>query len=169
MSDVCEEKNEIKNSDCQELKNIAYKTMLLNGNNIIPVYESKNEKNLINNFLENESNENKNETWSKLDKSQKIKKLNIFSETIAKDLFDLNNENILALKKYLLKALDRKNLLKTKEVTYDRITGVITSLPYLIYNKDDNIFLLKKDDKHISTIKCLPPDKKNKVKTLKNN
>ena len=143
--------------------------MLLNGNNIIPVYESKNEKNLINNFLENESNENKNETWSKLDKSQKIKKLNIYSETIAKDLFDLNNENILALKKYLLKALDRKNLLKTKEVTYDRISGVITSLPYLIYNKDDNIFLLKKDDKHISTIKCLPPDKKNKVKTLKNN
>lgn len=169
MSDICEEKNGIKNSDCQELKNIAYKTMLLNGNNIIPVYESKNEKNLINNFLENESNENKNETWSKLDKSQKIKKLNIYSETIAKDLFDLNNENILVLKKYLLKALERKNLLKTKEVTYDRISGVITSLPYLIYNKDDNIFLLKKDDKHISTIKCLPPDKKNKVKTLKNN
>ena len=51
MRDICEEKNEIKNSDCQELKNIAYKTMLLNGNNIIPVYESKNEKNLINNFL----------------------------------------------------------------------------------------------------------------------
>ena len=27
--------------------------------------------------------------------------------------------------------------------------------------------ILKKDDKHISTIKSLPPDKKNKVKTLK--
>lgn len=169
MSNLFEEKNEAKIDDCQELKNIAYKTMLLNGTNINPVYESKNEKNLINNFLENESNENKNESWNKLDKTQKIKKLNIYAESIAKDTFELNNENVKVLKQYLLKCLDRKNLLKAKEVTYDKTDGLIKNIPYLIFNKDSNIFLLKKDDKHISTIKCLPPDKKSKIKTLKNN
>ena len=44
----------------------------------------------------------------------------------------------------------------------------ITNIPYLFYNKEDNTFILKKDDKHISTIKSLPPDKKSLGKTLKN-
>ena len=31
--------NNSQESSCKELKNLAYKTMLLNGNNINPVYE----------------------------------------------------------------------------------------------------------------------------------
>lgn len=161
------EKNK-SNDGCQELKNIAYKTMLLNGNNINPIYEIKNEKIRINSFLENESNDSKNEAWNKLDKTQKIKQLNKYVENIGKDKYNLDIDGIDLLKKYLNKCLDRKNLLKTKEVIYDRITGEITNIPYLFYNKEDNIFILKKDDKHISTIKSLPPDKKVLGKTLKN-
>ena len=161
------EKN--KNNDgCQELKNIAYKTMLLNGNNINPIYEIKNEKIRINSFLENESNDSRNEAWNKLDKTQKINQLNKYVENFGKDKYNLDIDGIDLLKKYLNKCLDRKNLLKTKEVIYDRITGEITNIPYLFYNKEDNIFILKKDDKHISTIKSLPPDKKALCKTLKN-
>ena len=162
-------KDKHKNDEnCQELKNIAYKTMLLNGNNINPVYEEKNEKLRINSFLENESNESKNEAWNKLDKTQKIKKLDSYVDNYGKARFDLSNEGINLLKKYLNKSLERRNLLKTKEVMYNRITGEITNIPYLFYNKEDNTFILKKDDKHISTIKSLPPDKKSLGKTLKN-
>ena len=44
-------------SNCKELKNIAYKTMLLNGNNIIPVYEDVNNVK-ITNFLEKDMSAN---------------------------------------------------------------------------------------------------------------
>ena len=142
--------------------------MLLNGNNINPIYEIKNEKSRINLFLENESNDSKNEAWNKLDKTQKIKKLNNYVDNYGKDKFDLSNEGIDLLKKYLNKSLERRNLLKAKEVIYNRLTGEITNIPYLFYNKEDNTFILKKDDKHISTIKSLPSDKKSVGKTLKN-
>ena len=142
--------------------------MLLNGNNINPVYEIKNEKTRINSFLENESNESKNEAWNKLDKTQKIKKLNIYAENNGKVKFDLSADGVDLLKKYLNRCLERRNLLKTKEVIYNRTTGEITNIPFLIYNKEDNVFILKKDEKHVSTIKSLPPDKKALGKTLKN-
>ena len=57
--------NKNKKSDhCQELKNIEYKTMLLNnGSSIISDKTNKNNNNIekINNFLENESDANKKE------------------------------------------------------------------------------------------------------------
>ena len=65
-----EDKKSKKSDNCQELKNIAYKTMLLNGTDINPKYTNEsNNKIKISNFLENESTANKKETWSKLDLS----------------------------------------------------------------------------------------------------
>ena len=56
-------------SNCKELKNIAYKTMLLNGNNINPVYEDLSNNVKITNFLEKDMNANQKVIWSKLDKT----------------------------------------------------------------------------------------------------
>ena len=59
-----EDKKSKKSDSCQELKNIAYKTMLLNGTDINPKYSNENNNNLkISNFLECESSANKKETW----------------------------------------------------------------------------------------------------------
>ena len=60
--------------ECQELKNIKYKTMLLNG---VPLQETKSSNNLTNldKFLESEKNNNINEPWCKLNKTIKTKKL----------------------------------------------------------------------------------------------
>ena len=158
------EKNK-KTDNCQELKNIAYKTMLLNGNDINPKYENtKNEK--ISNFLELESNNNKIETWTKLDKTQKIMRLNIYADTLIQK-YNLNDIEVSNLKKYLIKCLERKNLTKTKEVLYNKEKNIIDNIPYLFFNEETRIFLLKKDDKHVSTFKSLPPGKNIKVKTLK--
>ena len=65
--------------ECIELKNIKYKTMLLNGN---PIKETKSSNNMnhLDQFLENEMNTNKSEPWSKLDKTIKTKKLIIFGQ-----------------------------------------------------------------------------------------
>ena len=155
-----------KNDSCQELKNIAYKTMLLNGTDINPKYEIKTNNINISDFLENESSANKKETWSKLDKTQKIKHLNLYADTL-KDKDKLTDEELSNLKKYILRCLDRKCLLKTKEVLYDKDNNKILNIPFLFFNKEQRSYLLKKDDKHVSTIKSLPQGKVSKAKTIK--
>lgn len=157
-----------KTDSCQELKNIAYKTMLQNGNNNF-IKESKNVSNneKISNFLENESHANKNEIWSKLDKTQKIMKLNNYVDNILKIKYNLSEANCNNAKIYLQKCIERKNLQKTKDIIYNKEKNIIENIPYLHYIESNNSFILRKDDKHVSTIKSLPPDKKSKIKTLK--
>ena len=60
--------------ECQELKNIKYKTMLLNGT---PLQETKSANDLSNleKFLEEEKINNSNEPWCKLNKTIKYKKI----------------------------------------------------------------------------------------------
>jgi hypothetical protein len=157
-----------KSDNCQELKNIAYKTMLLNGNDINPKYENHNNNDKISKYLETDITSNKNETWVKLDKTQKIKRLDLYASTILKDKYELSNDEVDSAKKYLHKCIERKNLSKSKEVNYNKEESIINNIPYLIFNEITRIFLLKKDDKHVSTLKSLPPEKKNKVKTIKN-
>ena len=155
-----------KLDECHELKNIAYKTMLLNGNNINPSINTLDDT-IINNFLENESQANKIEIWIKLDKTQKIKKLYNYCDDILKNKYNLSNNEINDIKKYLIKCIDRKNLLKCKEVSYCNIDKTIKNIPNLYFNDETRNFILKKDDKHVSTVKSLPSDKRNKPKTIK--
>ena len=149
------------------MKNIAYKTMLLNGTDINPKYNNESNNNLkISNFLESESSANKKETWSKLDKTQKIKHLNIYAESL-QEVDNLNLDEVLNLKKYLVRCLDRKCLLKTKEVIYDKDNNKILNVPFLLFNPETRNYILRKDDKHVSTIKSLPTSKTSKTRTIK--
>ena len=162
--------NKNKKSDhCQELKNIEYKTMLLNnGSSIISDKTNKNNNNIekINNFLENESDANKKEPWIRLDKTQKIKKINLYIDTLTIK-YKLNDKEKKDIQLYLLRYLERKNLTKARDVNYNKETGIIQNIPHLFFNEIDRTFYFKKDDKHVSTVKSLPCDKRNKIKTLK--
>ena len=73
-------------SNCKELKNIAYKTMLLNGNDINPIYEDISNNVKITNFLEKDMSANQKVIWSKLNKTQKIIKLEVYIQEILKKL-----------------------------------------------------------------------------------
>lgn len=158
-----------KKDNCQELKNIAYKTMLLNGTDINPKYDNhSNDELKISNFLDNESNANKKESWSKLDKTQKVKHLHAYAIYLQK-IDNLSDNEVEKLQIYLLRCLDRKSLIKTREVIYDKDKNKIMKIPYLIFNNETRTYLLKKDDKHVSTAKSLPVEpKKCKQKTSKN-
>jgi hypothetical protein len=76
--------------ECQELKNIKYKTMLLNG---VPLQETKaaNDISNLDKFLESEKNNNSIEPWCKLNKTIKYKKLLEFVEIYKKNK-NLNEE-----------------------------------------------------------------------------
>jgi len=58
-------------TECQELKNIQYKTMLLSGKNTDFASQSSNDISNLELFLNKECNLVQNEPWSKLDKTIK--------------------------------------------------------------------------------------------------
>jgi hypothetical protein len=144
-------------NECQELKNIKYKTMLLNG---IPLKETKSSNDLSNleKFLENEKNNNVNEPWCKLNKTIKTKKLQDYVE-IYKNKNSLSNEETLLLLNFLKESLDRKKLARVKDVVYDKDNGIIKDIPALYYLKSNKHFTLKNIDKRVSTLKSLAPKK----------
>jgi hypothetical protein len=147
------------------LSPIKTKPTILNG---VPVVSSKIYVNNIDNldkFLENERTCNENDSWSNLDKTAKIRKLNAFSLEYAKQ-HELNDAQTEELGKFLKDALDHKKIQRVKDVMYDKTTGLIKSIPALAFNKPTNHFTLRNVDKRVSTLKSLPP-KKNVRSTAK--
>jgi hypothetical protein len=152
--------NNSKNlEECQELKNIKYKTMLLNG---VPLQETKSENDISNldKFLEEEKNNNSNEPWCKLNKTIKYKKLLEFVEFYKKTK-NLNEEEAKILSLFLKDSIDKKKLFKVKDVIYDKENGIIKEIPALTYSKLNKHFTLKNIEKRISTLKSLAPRKSN--------
>ena len=152
-----EQENNTISEECLELKNIKYKTMLLNGN---PLKETKSENDLSNldNFLEDEKNNNVNEPWCKLNKTIKTKKILEFVEKYKSEK-NLDQEEEKALLMFLKDCLDRKKLQRVKDVDYDKPNGSIKEIPALSYTKANKHFTLKNMDKRVSTLKSLAPKK----------
>jgi hypothetical protein len=72
--------------ECQELKNIKYKNMLLSGNsNTINTTTVNSKQSNIDMFLDKESKLNKNEPWNKLNKTAKITQLNDYVDSITNE------------------------------------------------------------------------------------
>ena len=152
-----EQENNTNSEECLELKNIKYKTMLLNGN---PLKETKSENDLSNldKFLEDEKNNNVNEPWCKLNKTIKTKKILEFVEKYKSEK-NLDQEEEKALLTFLKDCLDRKKLQRLKDVVYDKTNGSIKEIPALSYTKANKHFTLKNMDKRVSTLKSLAPKK----------
>jgi hypothetical protein len=152
--------------ECQELKNIKYKTMLLNG---IPLQETKsaNDLNNLEKFLEEEKINNTNEPWCKLNKTIKYKKL-IEYVKIYKSEKKLDESESQLLTNFLKDSLDKKKLSRVKDVIYDKNIGIVKEIPALTYIKATKHFTLKNIDKRISTLKSLAPKKNHNHGTCRN-
>lgn len=137
----------------KELKNIQYKTSILND------AKCNNEK-TIDNFLEKEIQESNKLPWSKLNKPIKNAKLDEFVEKYKSENLDLNLSQLelTNLKLFLRQSLDAKKLNKVKELNYDKDAAKIVSIPNLDFNKTTRKFTLK-SDRRISTLKSLAPKK----------
>lgn len=156
----------VSTDQCVELKNIKYKTMLLNGN---PMKETKSSENLSNldKFLEEEKTTNQNEPWCKLNKTIKTKKLIDFVDTY-KQTAELNEEEQALLITFFKDSLERKKLQRVKDVVYDKVNGQIKEIPALTYIKATKHFTLKNMDKRVSTLKSLAPKKTPHASSLRN-
>jgi len=149
------------NEECQELKNIKYKNMLLSGNNIIntPTVNSKQAN--IDMFLDKESKLNKSEPWNKLNKTAKITQLNEYVDLISTE-HKLSQDEINNLKGYLTEGLDKKKLQHVKDVQYDKVTNKIKLIPCLHFNPVTRKFTIKRQEKRVSTLKSLGTGKPKK-------
>jgi len=111
----------------------------------------------LDSLLETEKQQNKSDTWNKLDKTVKIQKLHIFAEKYGKDN-TLPVKDIKTLKHFFSEALNKNKLQKTKDVVYDKEKGIIQSIPALFFNVGNRAFTLKNlDVKRVSTLKSLTP------------
>ena len=155
--------SETKPEECLELKNIKYKTMLLNG---VQMSETKSSNNIsmLDQFLEDEKNNSKVESWTKLNKTVKTEKFITYSEKYVKE-HSLDQEEEKLLINFFKDCLDKKKLNRIKDVVYDKESGIIKEVPSLIYVKSSKKFTLKNMDKRVSTLKSLPPKK---IGTAKN-
>ena len=142
-------------ADDEALKNINYKNMLLTGNYNMLKPDIVTNPN-IDDILENEKNANKSDPWNKLDKSAKIGKLKDFAVRHGKDE-NHTEEETNSLYHFLVSALEQKKLMRAKDVIYDKATGMITSIPCLIYHAGFKKFTLKRCEKRQSTLKSLAP------------
>jgi hypothetical protein len=140
--------------ECQDLKNIQYKTMLLNGTTSDIAPQVNDNTNDIDKFLEKEKKQNKKVAWARLDRTQKLNKIFDFvdSYSVKNNLSVKENDE---LKNYLTVALDRKKLQKVSEIKYNKDTSIIDDIPVLIFNTINRKFTLKRSDKRSSTISSL--------------
>ena len=119
---------------CNELKNIKYKSMLLSGSNSNTINVNTNNKSSslknLDAFLEAEKARNKKESWSRLDKTVKLKKLYDWAEIHCTEK-KWSESTLKQLKLYLKHCLDKKRIQKVKDVLYDKEKGKIINIPNL--------------------------------------
>jgi len=110
-------------------------------------------------FLEDERISNLNEGWNKLNNGIKMQKLHIYAEHYAKE-HKLPIKEVRALKTFFTESIQKNKLQKTKEVIYDKNTGIVQNVPSLFFNSTTRSFTLRNMDKQrISTLKSLTPKK----------
>jgi hypothetical protein len=121
----------------------------------------------IDTLLENENQQNKNDSWTKLNKTTKIQKLHSFAEKYGKQ-HHYSIKEVRLLKHFLSESLDKGKLQKTKDVLYDKTNHEIEDIPGLFFHPTNKNFTLRVDSKRISTLKSLTPKRiteKHKIET----
>ena len=146
----------IKNdSDCKEYNSLKYKTMIMTGTNIEPTMDTNEEK--INMFLSMDMEKNKKGVWSKLSKTEKVKKIKNYIKTSLLKEHNLTESEIITANKFFSLLMDRKKLSKNNELMYNQENGLIESIEGLTFNVETRKF----------TINCdKPASKKRTVKNV---
>ncbi len=116
----------------------------------------------LNEFLDNERSENRQQKWAKLDKTVRRDKLRRFVATYRNE-HELTDAEADALVAFLHEALDRNKLQRVKEVTYDPASGDIQEIPALVFHADARRFTLRTMQKRAVVAACpVAPQKRAK-------
>lgn len=154
-------------NECIELKHIQYKSMLQTGISRSMEYGEDNFERLNNleKFLEMKPDKDSVNGWNKLDMTIKMQKVNEFIN-IYKEEHSLDDNEAEELSKYIRCCLDKRKLIRVKDVEYDVTNGKLISIPGLHYNKTSKKYTIKNaETKKNSILNRLPQKKKTLKKT----
>ena len=154
-------------NECIELKHIQYKSMIQTGISCSMEYgeDSFERLNHLEKFLETKPDSETIIGWNKLDMTIKMQKVNDFVN-VYKEEHSLDETEADELSKYIRGCLDKKKLIRVKEVEYDVTTGKLVGIPGLHYNKTSKKYTIKNaDTKKNSVLSRLPQKKKTLKKT----
>ena len=137
--------------------------MLIKGSNLSDNHQ-KYDNNILDQFLEEESELSKKEHWIKLDKPDKLIKLKKYGLKLS-EKHNLNCDEIQNMYTFFDSCIDLKKITKIKEVEYNKELCEIVNIPIIIFNENTRKFYIKKLDKHVSTLKSVPLKKNKTIKT----
>jgi hypothetical protein len=133
---------EANSKECKEYNSLKYRTMIMTGHNIEDKGGNETSEQQLDSFLLNESQVNKKQTWSKLSKTERLKKLNLFIETDLIALYGLNENETQKLKIFIHGLVERKRILKVNEITYNEESGKIECVHIVLFNENNRRFTL---------------------------
>ena len=141
-------------------RSIKYKMRVMNMSpNALPdtSYEQKptNTYDTIQKFLDAEKINNKFDTWNKLTKSLKHKKIQDYVGKYSEINGLMSDETDLLLT-FLINKINTGQLSNSKEVSYNKTDGVIKEIPGISFNRHTKHITLKNlDNRQMTTVKNL--------------
>lgn len=148
-----ETKKKKGSNDCKEYQALKYKTMITTGTSFEKKIDNETNEQQLYNFLDNEIMINKKQSWSKLTKTEKIKKVKYYLDNKGKTTFSLTDEEVMNARRFILTLLDRKKMTKNNEIEYDEDSGEILSINIIEFNFEKRKFTLNKSMKNKSSKK----------------
>ena len=154
-------------NECLELKHIQYKSMIQTGVPCSMEYGEDNFERLNNleKFLKQSPVTENTEGWNKLDMTVKMQKVHEFILKYTEDNC-LDETESVELCKYIRGCLDKKKLIRVKDVEYDATSGKLTGIPGLQYNKTSKKYTIKNMDAKKSSVMSRLPLKKKTLKKI---
>jgi len=134
-----------KNKECKEYNSLKYRTMIMTGKDIDQKLQHESSKQELDKFLLEEQTANKKQSWNKLSKTERLKKITIFIENNYVEQYRLQEKEIENLNMFVNKLLERKKLIKSTELFYNEETGMIEEIPALLFNNKSRRFTLNKN------------------------
>tara|TARA_B100000073_G_scaffold334137_1_gene326343 strand:- start:3935 stop:4282 length:348 start_codon:yes stop_codon:yes gene_type:complete len=111
----------------------------------------------------NINNSQESKSWSKLDKTSRLKALINYAESY-KNEKGLDDGKYSLMVNYFKECLDNKKLNRVKDVIYDKDKKEILDIPGLMFNKNINSFTIRNNEKY--TIRNTAPKKKTTVRII---
>jgi hypothetical protein len=135
--------SETKNNECKEFNNLKYRTMINTGTNLENNVDTSEDT--INNFLNMDIESNKKGMWSKLTKTEKIKKIKSYINDKLKPEYKLTDEEVASTLKIFNLMIERKKLSKNTELSYNQDNGLIDQISGLTFNTETRKFIINQE------------------------
>ena len=119
--------------------------MIMTGKDIDKKIDHESSQQELDKFLSEEQTANEKQSWNKLSKTERLKKIEGFIVNHYVDEYSLNKDEISILNAFVNKLLERKKLIKTSELIYDEEAGMIEEIPALLFNGKSRRFTLNKN------------------------